>query len=180
MSNTTVAKRYAEALFEIAQTKGTADVLEAELTTVKEVFITNAELLAFLQHPKVAAEKKKELLTSAFTGFSKDVLHTLFMLVDRHNEKIVPEVADHFITFNNKVKGIEEAAVYSARELTQEEQQALQGVFTRKLNVSALKINNIVDPSILGGIRIRIGNTVYDGSIKGKLNRLERQITAVN
>ncbi|ENH97970.1 F0F1 ATP synthase subunit delta [Gracilibacillus halophilus YIM-C55.5] len=176
MSHTVVAKRYAEALFQIGVDKGQLDFLETELTTVREVFQTNEELLEFLTHPKVDADQKKQLLNQAFEGFSKDVIHTLSLLVDRHNESIVPEIVTHFITLAQEEKGMKEATVYSVRALKDEEQKQMEQVFVDKLNIQGLKINNIVDPSVLGGIRIKIGNTVYDGSIKGKLNRLEREM----
>ncbi|WP_208590739.1 F0F1 ATP synthase subunit delta [Gracilibacillus suaedae] len=180
MSKTNVAKRYAEALFQIGAEKETIDFLETELTTVKEVFQTNEGFLSFLQHPKVEVEKKKQLLNEAFAGFSKDVLHTLSLLVDRHNESIVPDIVDHFITFANQAKGVKEATVYSVRALSDAEKEEIENVFTKKLNVKALKINNHVDPSVIGGVKIKVGNTVYDGSVKGKLDRLERQIRRAN
>ncbi|MGP4038887.1 F0F1 ATP synthase subunit delta [Gracilibacillus sp. D59] len=180
MSKTNVAKRYAEALFQIGVEKETIDFLETELATVKEVFQTNEAFLQFLQHPKVEVEKKQQLLNEAFAGFSKDVLHTLSLLVDRHNESIVPEVVNHFITFANEAKGVKEATVYSVRALSDAEKQEIENVFTKKLNIKTLKINNEIDPSVIGGVRIRIGNTVYDGSVKGKLDRLERQIARAN
>ncbi|MGN8646399.1 F0F1 ATP synthase subunit delta [Gracilibacillus sp. HCP3S3_G5_1] len=180
MSKTNVAKRYAEALFQIGQEKETIDFLETELATVKEVFQTNKAFLPFLQHPKVETEKKKQLLNEAFAGFSKDVLHTLSLLVDRHNEAIVPDVVDHFITFANEAKGVKEATVYSVRALSDAEKQEIENVFTQKLNAKSLKINNEIDPSVIGGVKIRVGNTVFDGSIKGKLDRLERQIARAN
>src|SRR5699024_2441534 len=121
-----------------------------------------------------------QLLKEAFTGFHEDVLHTLSLLVDRHNESIVPEVVDHFIAFANEAKGIKEATVYSVRALTDSEKNDIEHVFKEKLNVNALKINNKVEPAIIGGIKIRIGNTVYDGSLKGRLDRLERQIVTAN
>ncbi|WP_058308696.1 F0F1 ATP synthase subunit delta [Gracilibacillus massiliensis] len=180
MSNTNVAKRYAEALFRIAVEKETLDFLETELTTVKEVFQTNQQFLQFLQHPKVDADKKKQLLNEAFAGFSKDVLHTLSLLVDRHNESIVPEVVDHFITFANEANGVKQATVYSVHALSDAEKQEITNVFTKKWNVKQLKINNKVDPEIIGGVKIKVDNTIYDGSIKGKLDRLERKIVTAN
>ncbi|WP_163580482.1 F0F1 ATP synthase subunit delta [Gracilibacillus saliphilus] len=180
MSKTNVAKRYAEALFQIGAEKETVDFLETELATVKEVFQTNQAFLQFLQHPKVEAEKKKQLLNEAFAGFSKEVLHTLSLLVDRHNESIVPDIVDHFITFANQAKGVKEATVFSVRALSDAEKEEIENVFTKKLNVKTLKINNHVDPSVIGGVKIKVGNTVYDGSVKGKLDRLERQIRRAN
>ncbi|GAE92502.1 ATP synthase delta chain [Gracilibacillus boraciitolerans JCM 21714] len=180
MSNTNVAKRYAEALFQIAVEKETIDFLETELTTVKEVFQTNQEILPFLQHPKVNVKEKKQLLNEAFAGFSKDVLHTLSLLVDRHNEEIIPDVVDHFISFANEANGIKQATVFSVRALTDAEKEEISQVFTKKLNVKELKIDNQIDPEIIGGVKIKVDNTIYDGSVKGKLDRLERQIVTVN
>ncbi|KAB8126703.1 F0F1 ATP synthase subunit delta [Gracilibacillus oryzae] len=180
MSKANVAKRYAEALFQIGVEKQTLDFLETELATVKEVFQTNERFLTFLQHPKVDASKKKQLLNEAFAGFSKDVLHTLSLLVDRHKETIVPQVVDHFVALANDASGTKRATVYSARPLTEQEQEEIQTTFTKKLNVKALNITNQVDPNVIGGVKIRIGNTVYDGTVKGKLDRLERKIKAVN
>ncbi len=180
MSNSNVAKRYAEALFGIGVEKETIDFLETELTTVKEVFQTNEAFLQFLQHPQVDADKKKQLLNEAFAGFSKDVLHTLSLLIDRHNESIVPEMVDHFVSFANEANGKKQATVYSVRALTDAEKEEITKVFTEKLNVKELIINNQVDTNVIGGIKIKIGNTIYDGSIKGKLDRLERQIVTAN
>ncbi|MDX8047628.1 F0F1 ATP synthase subunit delta [Gracilibacillus sp. S3-1-1] len=180
MSKTNVAKRYAEALFQIGQEKETIDFLETELMTVKEVYQTNEDFLSFLQHPKVEADKKKQLLNEVFTGFSKDVLHTLSLLVDRHNESIVPDMVDHFITFANVAKGIKEATVYSVRALSDAESQEIEKIITTKFNAKQVKINNEIDPTVLGGVRIKVGNTVYDGTIKGKLDRFERQIRRAN
>ncbi|MFC4402871.1 F0F1 ATP synthase subunit delta [Gracilibacillus xinjiangensis] len=180
MSKANVAKRYAEALFQIGVEKETLDFLEPELLIVKEVFESNEPFRKFLQHPNVDASKKKELLNEAFTGFSKDVLHTLSLLVDRHKESIVPQVVDQFVTFANEAKGTKLATVYSTRPLTEPEKQEIEATFTKKLNVKAIKITNQVDPSVIGGVKIKIGNTVYDGTIKGKLDRLERKIATVN
>lgn len=180
MSNTTVAKRYADALFQIAQEKNVLDTLEQELEAVKQVFQSDKSYVEFLEHPKVDLAKKKEILQQAFTGFSKEVLHTLFLLVDRKNASLVNDVVDYYILFANEARGTKVATVYSARALSEEEQNQLVATFTKKLNIQTLKIKNITDPAIIGGLKIKIDNTVYDGSIKGKLERIERNIIAAN
>ncbi|RCW77431.1 F0F1 ATP synthase subunit delta [Saliterribacillus persicus] len=180
MSKANVAKRYAEALFQIGKEKETLDHLEPELLTVKEVFESNDAFLKYLQHPQVELEKKKQLLRTAFDGFSSDVLNTLSLLVDRHNQAIVPEVIEHFITLKNELQKVAVATVYTVRELTEEEQVSLKKVFVQRLEVKEVKINQVIDSTVLGGVRIKIGNTVYDGTLKGKLDRLERQIVTAN
>lgn len=180
MSSSNVAKRYADALFQIAQEKNVLDTFEQELETVKKVFKSDRTYVEFLEHPKVSNEKKKDILQQAFKGFSKEVLHTLFLLVDRKKVSLVTAVVDTFIDFANEAKGTRVATVYSARALSEEEQKEIVSVFTKKLNLQTLKIKNIADPSVIGGLKIKVGNTVYDGSIKGKLERIERKIMAAN
>ncbi|WP_117168420.1 F0F1 ATP synthase subunit delta [Paraliobacillus sediminis] len=180
MSKAVIAKRYAEALFQLAQQTENVDSIESQLLIVKEVFQQNQDFIGFLEHPGFDALKKKEIIDLAFHDFAKEVRNTLKLLIDRHNEDAVPEIVDQFIAFANDSKGIAVATVYSVRALSEEEKEQLQVVFTKKLAVKTIKINNEIDTSIMGGIKLKVGNTIYDGSIKGKLERIERNIVSVN
>ncbi|MDC3416733.1 F0F1 ATP synthase subunit delta [Aquibacillus salsiterrae] len=180
MSTVTVSKRYAEALFQLAQEKSIVEQLEAELQIVKEVFENNEAFNKFLEHPRVSTDKKKQLIDKAFDGFVKEIINTLKILVDRHNEDAIPQIVDHFATLVNESKGIAEATVYSVRELSDNEKKELVEVFKQKLNLNNLNVTNVVEPSILGGVRVKIGNTIYDGTLKGRLARIERNIVSAN
>lgn len=176
MSNSTVAKRYAIALFRIAKEQQLLDQMEAELRVVKDVVKNNSDLGVVLKSPKLTIEKKKEIINKAFSGTSVYVLNTLMILLDRHREDYIESVADHFIEFANDERGIAEALVYTTRPLTEAEKQALSSTFAAKVGKQSLRIENIVDTNLLGGIKLRIGNRIFDGSLRGKLERLERQL----
>jgi len=176
MSSGVVAKRYAVALFQLAKEQQSLEQTEAELRVVKQVFTSNQELQAVLTNPKISVVKKKDLVTTAFSSFSKHVINTLYLLIDRHRETVVAEMADQFIELANEERGIAEAKVYSGRSLTEDEKANLSSAFAKKVGKSSLRIDNVVDSSILGGVKIRIGNRIYDGSIQGKLKRLEREL----
>lgn len=180
MSEAVVAKRYADALFQIGQEKNMIDQLENELKIVKDVFKNNDQLITFLNHPRVKHEKKIELLEEAFKGLQDVVVNTLKLLVDRHRVTITPSIIDHFIDKVNDAKGIAEATVYSVRELTDQELGQLKESLAKRFQKNEFKLTNIVDPSILGGLKIRLGNTIYDGTISGKLSRIERNIVTAN
>lgn len=176
MSNATIAKRYAVALFRLAKEKNLLDQMESELRVVKEVYSQNAGLSVVLKSPKLTNEKKKEIIKQAFSNASVYVLNTLMILIDRHREDYIVAVADYFIEFANEERGIAEAKVYTTRPLTEAEQQALSATFAAKVGKQSLRIENIVDTNLLGGIKLRIGNRIFDGSLRGKLERLERQL----
>jgi F-type H+-transporting ATPase subunit delta len=176
MSNSMVAKRYASALFQIAREQQILSQVEEELRVVKEVLQYNADLKAVLNSSKLTIEKKKEIVTNAFASINVFVLNTLLILIDRHREDEILEVANQFIELANEASGVAEAEVYSVRALTDAEREALSTTFAAKIGKKSLKIENIVDSNLLGGIRLRIGNRIYDGSLRGKLDRLERKL----
>lgn len=176
MSNSMVAKRYALALFQIAKEQQLLGVVEEELRVVKEVFAYNTDLKAVLKSSKLTNNKKKEILTAAFTSVNPYVLNTLMILIDRHREDEIIEVANQFFELANEEKGIADAEVYSTRELTDAESKAISATFGAKVGKKSLRIENIVDSEMLGGVKLRIGNRIYDGSLRGKLDRLERKL----
>lgn len=176
MSNTVVAKRYADALFQIAKEDKQIDRLEGEMRILKQVFLSNKELTSFLEHPKVAMESKKDAIKTAFATMSPSIQNLLMILVDRHRENIVTTLADEFILLVNEYTGVVDAKVYSVRPLSKPEQESISKVFAQKIGKQALRIENIVDSSLLGGIKLRIGNRIFDGTVLGKLERLERQL----
>ncbi|KGX86442.1 F0F1 ATP synthase subunit delta [Pontibacillus litoralis] len=180
MSIEIVGKRYANALFQLGQEQHKLEQFEEELRIVREVFHSNKPLMEFLKHPRVELHKKKQLLKEAFQGFSNEVTHTLELILDRHREAIIPTMVSEFIHLNNEARGIAEAEVYSVRSLSKDEEETIQTVFAKKLQKDTLRIHNIVDPSILGGLKLKIGNRIYDGSVSGKLERIERELVSGN
>lgn len=176
MSNTTVAKRYALALFQLAKEHQLLGQTEEELRVVKEVLDNSSDLKVVLKSPKVSVVKKKEMIKEAFSGVNSFVLNTLMLLIDRHREDQIVEVADNFVELSNEEQGIAEAKVYSIRPLTGEEQQNISTSFAAKVGKKSLRIDNIVNSKLLGGLKLRIGNRIYDGSLRGKLDRLERKL----
>ncbi|TFB19252.1 F0F1 ATP synthase subunit delta [Filobacillus milosensis] len=180
MSNSVVAKRYAVALFEIGKGKSNLDQLEEELLVVSDVFKNDESLNDFLSNPRVSSGQKKEFIRSVFKDVSKDTLNTLLLLIDKRRMDIVQDTVQEFIAMKNESRGIAEANVYSVRELTEDETQQIQDVFAKKMMINTLRINNIVDPSIIGGLKIRIGNQIYDGTVQTQLKRLEQKLVTAN
>jgi F-type H+-transporting ATPase subunit delta len=176
MSNPTIANRYARALFQVASEQKQLDTVESELRVVKEVFQSNAGLASVLASPKVPLDKKKELLKQAFASASPYVLNTLMLLVDRHRTESISEVADQYIELVNDTKGVAEAKVYSVQPLTDAQKEALSLAFAPKVGKKTLDIENITDSNLLGGVKLRVGNRIFDGSLRGKLDRLERKL----
>lgn len=176
MSQNAVASRYAVALYQLAKERNELEQLEQELKVVEKVVAENPQFLTILKHPKIAKDTKKALVKEAFKDASQTVINTILLLIDRKREELLLEVAEQYFLLANDARGIADAKVFSVRPLNADEEKALSEVFAKKIGKSELRITNIVDNSLIGGVKIRIGNTIYDGSVKGKLERIERQL----
>ncbi|WP_017725996.1 F0F1 ATP synthase subunit delta [Halalkalibacterium ligniniphilum] len=177
MSNHAVANRYAVALFQVAQEKGTVKQVGSELQLVKDVIAATPAVMDVLNHPKIAVEKKQELIRTSFNeALSETVLQTLYLLIERRRTDILIPFINKFKTLSYEAQNIAEAKVLSAKPLTDEEKKQLSELFARKLGKDELLIENVVEKDLIGGLKIRIGDRIYDGSVKGQLDRLQREL----
>lgn len=171
-----IAERYAVALFDAAQEKQQTLAVQADLKELKKVFEAEKELSELLVSPKFSIQQKKQLIGQFFSEANQLVVNTLYVMIDAGRINEIQNVIDDFQQLANDASGIAEAKVYSTRPLTVEESNAISTAFAHKVGKQALHIENIIDPSLIGGIRLQIGNHIYDSSVSAKLERLERQL----
>ena len=176
MKDSAVGSRYALALFQLAKEHNLLDQLEDELRVVREVVSQNTDLNRVLKSKKLLINEKKQLIKNAFSAVNPYVLNTLLILIDRHREGHLIQMVDHFIQLANDERGIAEAKVTTTRPLTETESEVLASTFAAKVGKKTLRIENTVDSNLLGGIKVQIGNRIFDGSLQGKLERLEHQL----
>jgi F-type H+-transporting ATPase subunit delta len=176
LSNSTVAKRYAIALFELAQQKKELRSVEKDLRELKIVWTGNKDLKELFTSPKLTLDKKKVLIREIFTNANPIIINTLLVLIEKKRLDEVISIINEFMELSNNAQGVAEAKVYSTRELTEDERARISTVFSKNVGKQSLRIENIVDPSLLGGIRIQIGNRIYDSSLSTKLDRLKRNL----
>lgn len=170
-----VAKRYARALFEVAKERGLIDQIETELKDIVAVVNQNQELQKILSHKQIAQEEKKQLLSDLFKAHvAEETFNLLAVLIENGRESDLAGIADAYVALANEARGIADAIVTTAKPLNEEEQARLASQFGKVLN-KTLRIQTVVDPTILGGVVVRIGDRLYDGSMKRKLEKFAHQ-----
>jgi len=177
---TRIISRYISALLDIAAAQGkTADV-EQELQLLDQLLRKNPEFLNMLLHPKISRMRKKKLLDEVLgTHVSPDVRSFLHLLVEKKREGIIPFLCDEFKKAADRLRGVINATVKSAMELSADQKQKLQGVMETTTS-RTVKIAYAVDTALLGGLQVFIGNEILDGSIQGRLNRLQKHLLERN
>ncbi|MBO8172010.1 MAG: F0F1 ATP synthase subunit delta [Bacillaceae bacterium] len=171
-----VASRYAKGLLEVAQEHNVLDEVEQQLSQISSIIANEPELKQVLNHPQVEITEKKKLIATLFEKeIKEELLNFLYLLVDRRREMFIDEISDEFTRLANEARGIADATIISAKPLSEQQQQDIAKRFGKELN-KTLRVENQVDPSIIGGLVIRIGDRLYDGSVAGKLQQFQQEL----
>lgn len=168
------AKRYAKALFEVARENGTVEETQVQLAAIAQSLSSDEAVRAFFDHPNIGNDVKIQAVRNAVGDkLSEPVKKTLELLVERGRGSALNEVVEAYSRIADEALGRGHAVVTSTFELTQEQQDGIAKQFSA-LTGKKITIETKVDKALLGGIRVRIGDTLYDGSLSSKLAEMER------
>jgi len=179
-----VARRYARALFEEARARGQAELIDADVATLHEAFKASRELARVFESPVIPREKKKKIIETLFAGrLQLLTVHFLELLVEKERENLLPAIVAAYRALQDEEQGIVEAHVRTAFPLDEAGARPLVEKLER-LTGKKIRLQLQQDPSLIGGVVVRVGDTVYDGSVRQQLaalrERLRRRTTFVN
>jgi F-type H+-transporting ATPase subunit delta len=174
-----VAQRYARALADVVLAAGTAEKVRAELGDFAALLAESADLRNFLASPAVPRPQKRGVAEklAARLGASKEFRNFLLVLIDHRRTALLPAICEAFAAELHARLGIAEAEVIAARELTAEERSALLRALER-LTGKKVEARYALDANLIAGAQVRIGSTVYDGSLRRRLERLRASLAA--
>jgi F-type H+-transporting ATPase subunit delta len=176
MSGTRAAIRYAKAILSIANDKGVAEAVNSDMISIAATISSNAELNTFIQNPTTKVDVKESALSEVFVGIN-GVTKSLFQLLHENKRfEILREVATEYIHQFDEMNGVEVAKVTTAVSMDATlEAKVLAKVAT--LSSKKITIENNVDPSIIGGFILRIGDKQYNASVANRLQVLKRELS---
>lgn len=171
-----LAVKYAQAIYELAAQKNTLNVVEQELRLVESTITSYDDLSTLIYHPQVLAQAKKETIRKIFgQDISDVVLKFLLLLVDKRRESILPGIIYEYVKMANQAQNILEAEVTTALPLVESQQAAL----IDKLSLVTGKkvvLKTQIDQGIIGGIIVKIGDKLIDGSVVRQLATLKKAL----
>lgn len=172
--NIAIAKRYAKALFELAQERQLIVETEQQLKDIAEFMEVNYKLHLIFTSPNIGHAEKCMVFNKMFEGRVSDIiLNTVRLLIERRRINLLREILKGYIYLASEALGIVDATVTSAYPLNESEKEAIVVEFSQKFG-KAIRVHNVVDASVIGGLQVRILDHLYDGSLSGKLKRLNR------
>jgi F-type H+-transporting ATPase subunit delta len=174
-----VVKRYAGALFALALKHDNLDAVETGLHAVKDAFKASPQLMIVLLHPRISQAKKEEILRRIFGDQVKDdVLHLLLLMAQKDRTSQIPFIAAHFDRLLQLHRKEANGEVVSAVPLSEAQNSQLTEQLLRVTGFK-VRLQHKIDPSILGGLVVRVGDHLIDSSVATQLNLLKERFKQV-
>lgn len=171
-----VARRYARALFNAALHAQVVQAVDEALQQLLNTLQENQPLQRLLLNPLIPRERKRQLVQEAIGRQTHPLVASLLgVLVDKRREPILPEVVHEFARLRDEHLGVVRVQATTAYPLDEEQRQALIRSLEQRTGKTVL-LDLQTDPSLIGGIVVRIGDTIIDGSVRGQLLRLKQYL----
>ncbi len=174
----TVARRYAQAVFEIARDSRTFDAWDRDLSILNAV-MSDSVTRGYLESPRNSETDKRALLDRALEDAQPEAKRLTGLLLERRRLSAVPDIFEHYESLLLKEKGIVIADVTTAIPLDAAGEKMIQQQLSELVGKD-VEIRTQVDPAIIGGMVARIGDNLIDGSVSNQLRRLHERLTSSN
>ena len=173
MKSDSTAQKYAEALFGIGTSQGKLEVFQANAVDFQRILDSSKELMIALSHPNIRKTQRKEVINGVLAGSTYDPLFINFvkLVVDRGRIQYFSKIVHAFVGLRDAAVGRLRGVVYVAEPLTADQHERLRAKAQSKLGCEVV-LEERIDPSIIGGLRLEINGRVYDSSVKRHLERL--------
>ncbi|MHB8172383.1 MAG: F0F1 ATP synthase subunit delta [Thermincolia bacterium] len=173
MLDNAIARRYANAFFAIAKEQDALDAFEKELDTVLSTIEANADLKRVMDDQLLPADAKKDVVDKVFEGnVSATTIDFLKVVIDKRREGYLKDMLNAFISYANEVRNIYDAEVTSAHPLAEADIEALKAQLSMMTGKN-IRLKTAVDPQLIAGLSVRIGDKVIDGTVNRRLDVMQ-------
>lgn len=171
----TGAREYGKALFLISEEDSASDEILAQVKTAEQLFSANPEYAKLLDSPAVPKEERTGLIDKAFAGFNQNLINLIKIMTEARCVKHFDKAAEEYYSLYDQSRGIERVEAITAVPISKNQSDALVSMLSKALG-KKIVLTNTVDPSILGGVKLRYGGTQLDGSVRTRLDKFEEAL----
>lgn len=176
MPQTSVARRYAQGIFQLAESEQAIDSWRQELAQL-DGLLQDDVLRAAFANPAVTTPRRLELADALARDLRPETRNLLRLLVEHHRTVDVPEIRRAFERLADEAQGIADVTLTSAVSLSEAEKQRYEEELSRRLH-RRVRLEHRVDASLIGGATVQVGDRLIDGSVRMQLNQLHQKLTA--
>lgn len=176
LSKKQVGKRYSKALYEVAEEQKSIEEILEDLQSLKKVYEDNPSLSFALAGRSISRTEKLKILETLKSQFGELMQDFLGLVFDNNRMDCIIDIADAFIEKYDEVNGIVEATVTTTIDIDDAQAENLKSVIKQRFSVNKVNLTKIVDSSIIGGVIIRVGDQVVDGSVVKRFNDIKKTL----
>lgn len=176
MAELTIDLTYGSALFQAAEEMGKKDLILDEACQILGIFEQEPGFYAFVNYPAISAREKKDVLKNVFEGkICKELLNLLYVLVDKGRTRHFPKIVKAYKEMIDHEEGYAYGSIYSVEPL-KPEQLAKFEEQTSRLIKNKVRLENLIDPKLIGGVKILVDGRIIDASIRKRFADLGNQL----
>ncbi len=174
-----VARKYGQAVFELAQDKGELEQVAEDLKMLRETISEVRDFKNLLYHPRINDEKKKEVFLDIVGDEISDITRDFCqLLIDKRRIRFLHHIVRDFEKRHNQAEKILEVELSSAIELPEELENRIRARLSDITGYN-IELETEVDEDIIGGFQIKVGDRIIDGSIQGELEKIQKQLEQI-
>lgn len=176
MRDRTVANRYARALLEAAKAEGVLEGVAESYAAILELHLGRTDLRIFLESPQVATDEKEQLLDALFKGRVEDLmLRFIHMLLHKNRVEHFRDIGEEFAVLVESARGFRRAVCVTAIPLPGDLEATLQSTL-EKITGGKIILEKKVDPEVIGGVCVTLGDKILDGTVRTNLDLLREHL----
>lgn len=171
----TVSSHYGLALYSLALEENKISLWQEEVKELSNIFKENSDFIMILGSSFLTIQQRKEILEKSLVGVDEKIISLIEVIMDNNRTNLLLEIFESFNSYCNQYKGVSEGLVYSSLKLEQSVINQIEEKIS-KIENNKVELKNIVDPSLIGGVKVVIKDHIYDGSVKHHLEMMKKDL----
>lgn len=170
-----LTSRYAQALYSLKKESNTLLETQIEVKEIIKIIKDNLDFISLLSSRSISKEDRVAIIDKVFASIDVDIKNFFRIIVENNRGKYLLEILFDFNSLVNEYRGVKEGIVFSAILLQDEELEKVSSIIS-ELEGQPVELRQVIDPSLIGGIKVAINDHVYDGSIKHHIKNLKKTL----
>ena len=167
-----ITSRYAEALYSLKRDSKSLEASQLEVKELIKVLKENPDFMLVLSSSYKDFEEKEKIIDHVFVGVDAEIKTLIKIITKNHRAQYLLEVFENYNSLVNEYRGVKEGLVYSTSPLSEKELTKLNNAFS-DIESRPVELKNIVDPTLIGGVKVVINDHIYDGSLKHHIENMK-------
>ena len=170
-----VASRYGLALYSLALEENKIDSWQKDVKTLKSIFEENTDFIMILGSSFLSLEERIEILEKTLVGVDESIVALIDVIMENNRTDLILDIFESFNSYCNQYRGVSEGLIYSTLKLDQTVIDQIEKKIS-KIENNKVELKNVIDPSLIGGVKIVIKDRIYDGSIKHSIEMMKKDL----